>query len=291
MGELAALGTACCWAVTSLVFAEAARRVGALRVNLLRLPLAGVLLSLTLAFRELPFAGLDRSRLSYLAASGVVGLVAGDLAFFEALRRLGPRLSALVMASAPIFAFVAGVPLLGEVPSARAGCGTVLTLAGIAWVVSERRHGAPASERSPAGIGFGVLGAACQGVGLALAKLGMAEAVDPLAATWIRISVATTAIWLLAALGGRLAGIGLLGALQRAGRFVLAGAFFGPFVGVWLSLVAARYTAVGVAATIMATTPVLLIPLVAVTEHYRPSLRAVLGTVAAVVGVALLFVK
>ncbi len=277
--------------MTSLVFAEAARRVGALRVNLLRLPVAAFLLSLVLAFRASPFAGLDGPRLSYLAASGVVGLVAGDLAFFEALRRLGPRLSALVMASAPIFAFLAGVPLLGEVPSPRAGFGAVLTLAGIAWVVSERRSETPASERSPAGVGFGVLGAVCQGVGLALAKLGMAEAVDPLAATWIRISVATAGIWLLAACGGRLVGIGLVPGLRSAGRFVLAGAFFGPFLGVWLSLVAVRHTAVGVAATIMATTPVLLIPLVAVTEHYRPSVRALLGTVAAVVGVALLFAR
>jgi drug/metabolite transporter (DMT)-like permease len=70
---------------------------------------------------------------------------------------------------------------------------------------------------------------------------------------------------------------------------VLGGAVSGPFVGVWLSLIAARYTDVGVAATLMATTPVLIIPLVMFTEGYRPSLRAVLGAVVAIAGVALLF--
>jgi len=101
--------------------------------------------------------------------------------------------------------------------------------------------------------------------------------------------VGSAVIWALAAVTGRLAAIGLGAAWRRAGGYLAAGAFFGPFLGVWLSLVATRLTAVGVAATIMATTPVLLIPVVAVTERYRPSPRAILGTVAAVAGVALLF--
>lgn len=289
IGELAALGTASCWAVTSLAFAEASRRVGALRVNLLRLPMAFVLLSLVVAGRTAPFHDLNGPRLGFLAASAVIGLVAGDLAFFGALRRLGPRLTSLLMSLAPIFAAMAGIAMLSELPGTWAVAGIVLTLGGVAWVVLEQRQGQTSGRQSPLGLVLGLVGAACQGFGLALAKLGMDGEVTPLVATWVRIGVATFAMWAAALAVGATRGLGLAAALRSAGSFITTGAVFGPFVGVWLSLTAARFTAVGVAATIMATTPILLIPLVMITERYRPTIRALLGTLVAVLGVALLF--
>jgi len=115
--------------------------------------------------------------------------------------------------------------------------------------------------------------------------------VPPLAATWVRIGVATAVLWLLTAASGRLRQAEVFLAARRAWRQVVSGAFFGPFVGVWLSLTAASLTDVGVAATLMATTPVLLIPLAMALEGYRPTLRAVAGTVLAVIGVGLLFTR
>jgi drug/metabolite transporter (DMT)-like permease len=290
LGELAALGTAACWAVTSVVFAESARRIGSLRTNLLRLPIALVFLSVALVAGAGTFAGLDRTRLGWLTASALIGLVAGDLAFFAALERLGPRLAALLMSLAPAFATLAGALLLGELPGWVAAAGMVLTLGGVAWVVSERhgRDELPARHRLQ-GVAIAVFSAACQGLGLVLSKLGMAGDVAALPATWVRIAVATAAIWALAALIRRLDPADLGAAVRRGWPFVVAGAFFGPFAGVWLSLAAVRFTDVGVAATLMSTTPLLLIPVVAVTERYRPTLRAVTGTILAIAGVALLF--
>jgi drug/metabolite transporter (DMT)-like permease len=67
------------------------------------------------------------------------------------------------------------------------------------------------------------------------------------------------------------------------------GAFFGPFLGVSLSLVAVKHTQAGVAATLMALVPVtILLPTVLV-QKQRVSARAVLGAVVAVAGAALLF--
>jgi len=289
LGQLAALGTAACWAVTSIVFAESARRIGSLRTNLLRLPVALVLLSLALVAGAGTFAGLDSTRLGWLAASAVVGLVAGDLAFFAALERLGPRLAALMMSLAPPFAALAGALLLGEIPGPVGAAGMVLTLAGVAWVVSERHSREETPRHRFEGVAIAVFSAACQGLGLVLSKLGMGGEVAPLAATWVRIAVATAAIWALAAVARRTTGLGLRTAVRSGWPFVVAGAFFGPFVGVWLSLAAVRLTDVGVAATLMSTTPLLLIPVVALTEGYRPTLRAVAGTVLAIAGVALLF--
>jgi drug/metabolite transporter (DMT)-like permease len=288
-GEIAAVATAICWAFTGLFFAEAARRIGALRVNLLRLPVALVLLSAVLAATGTSLATLDPRRVVLLAASGVVGLVIGDLALFAALIRIGPRLAALLMALAPVFATMAGVLALGELPGGRALLGMGLTLAGVGWVVLERRDGQAHPFEHRGAIALGVLAAACQGIGLVLAKAGMAGEVPPLAATWVRMSVATAGIWMLAMVSGRTAGLDIAPSARQAAMPVLGGAVSGPFIGVWLSLVAARYTDVGVAATLMATTPVLIIPLVMAVERYRPTLRAVLGAVVAIAGVALLF--
>lgn len=291
LGELAALGTATCWSFTGLFFAEAARRVGALRVNLLRLPVALMLLSIALLATGGSLEALDGRRVAWLAASGVVGLVVGDLALFEAMRRLGARLSLLMMSLAPISASLAGLLMLGERPGRLALLGIAITLAGVASVVGERRPGDARGSHEAVGVALAVLAAVCQGLGLVLAKLGMAGEVAPLSATWVRMCAATTLIWFLTTIAGRAREVEPVRAVRRAGLPILGGAVFGPFMGVWLSLVAARFTDVGVAATIMATTPVLVIPLLIATERYRPTARALVGTVVTVAGVALLFAR
>ncbi len=288
-GELAALGTATCWSFTSLFFAEAARRIGPLRVNLLRLPVALLLLSLALLGSGESLATLDATRAAWLTASGVVGLVIGDLALFEAMRRIGPRLALLIMSLAPISASLAGLVLLGERPGRLALAGIAVTLAGVSWVVGERRPGENLGSHEAVGVALATLAAVCQGLGLVLAKLGMAGVVPALPATWVRMGAATATVWLLTVLAGRARDLEVAAAVRRGGLPVLGGAVFGPFLGVWLSLVAARLSEVGVAATIMATSPVLVIPILMVVERYRPTARAVVGTVVTVAGVALLF--
>lgn len=290
-GELAALAAALCWAATGLFFTEAARRIGATAVNLLRLPIAWVLLSTAIVASGTSLASLDGGRVLLLALSGLLGLTLGDLALFAALVRIGPRLSSLLMALAPAFATLAGLAILGERPTLRALAGMATTLGGVAWVVGERTPGTPSAPGRGRAVALAVVAAACQGVGLVLAKRGMAGEVPPLAATWVRMGVATLGMGALALGSGRLAGFSLSDLLRRAARPVLGGAVFGPFVGVWLSLVAARYADVAVAATLMATTPVLIIPLLVWHEGYRPTWRAVLGASVTVVGVALLFWK
>jgi drug/metabolite transporter (DMT)-like permease len=69
----------------------------------------------------------------------------------------------------------------------------------------------------------------------------------------------------------------------------LVGGVFGPFLGVSLSLVALQHTAAGVAATIMALTPVLILPVSARIRRERITWRAAGGAVMAVAGCALLF--
>ncbi len=71
---------------------------------------------------------------------------------------------------------------------------------------------------------------------------------------------------------------------QCAGR-----GFFGPFVGVWLSLVAVQLTHIGVASTLMALAPIFMLPVGRFIFKERVGWTAVVGTLVAVAGVSLLF--
>jgi drug/metabolite transporter (DMT)-like permease len=67
------------------------------------------------------------------------------------------------------------------------------------------------------------------------------------------------------------------------------GSFFGPFLGVSFSLVAVKYAATGVAATIMAIVPVLIIAPSVLLLKEKVTPREIVGAVVAVAGVAVLF--
>ena len=80
--------------------------------------------------------------------------------------------------------------------------------------------------------------------------------------------------------------------IWRDGRslgVISLGAFFGPFLGVSLSLLAVQHTTTGVAATIMALVPVLIIAPAVILFRERLTAREVIGTLLAVCGVAILF--
>jgi drug/metabolite transporter (DMT)-like permease len=70
---------------------------------------------------------------------------------------------------------------------------------------------------------------------------------------------------------------------------IAMGGFFGPFLGVSLGLFAAQNTTTGVAATIIALVPVLIIPPSVLIFGEKVTAREIVGAVVAVTGVGLLF--
>lgn len=294
-GELAALGTAWCWVATALAFEVAGRRIGSLVVNLLRLLLALVLLTASawvLRGLALPTDASVHAWL-WLSLSGLVGFAFGDLCLFRAFVVLGPRLSTLIMSLAPPITALIGWLILGEVLSGRDLAGMVLTVAGIAWAVAERERpgetGAVRAPRSVAGVLLATGGAVGQAVGLVLSKLGMGD-YDAVASTQIRVLAGTVGYLLLFTAIGWWRRVPPALTDRKGLGWTAVGSFFGPFLGVTLSLVAVKYTLTGVAASIMATTPVLIIPVVVLAGKERVGPGGVLGALLAVSGVVLLFV-
>ena len=309
VGQLAALGTASCWALSSLAFEAAGRRVGALSLNVVRLAIAFAFLTAAGALLRGQPLPVDATPYAWfwLGISGLVGFTFGDFCLFKAFVLMGPRLSMLMMALAPPLAALIGWLLLGERLDRLDLAGMALTVAGVSWAVLERTSGAAAHAHVPvapsgkpgffgpaahasraAGIAYGFCGALGQAGGLVLSKLGMG-AYHPVAATQVRVLAGLAGFALVATAVGWWPRVGVALRDLPALGWASVGAFFGPFVGVTLSLVAVRHTLAGVAASLMATTPVLIIPLVVLLRRERVGLGGVAGAAIAVAGVALLF--
>lgn len=290
-GEFAALATACCWTVTALAFERAGRRIGSLVVNLLRLLVALGFLTLFGAVvrgAPLPVEAPSRAWL-WLSASGLVGFTFGDLCLFRAFVVIGSRLSVLLMSLVPPLSALLGLAFLGEVLTVADWFGMALTVGGVTWVVLERRPD-PAGRlgRVPwTGVLLGLGGAAGQAVGLVLSKYGMGD-YDAFAATQIRVLAGALGFALVFSVIGWWPRVWAARCDRAALGLVGLGGFFGPFLGVSLSLYAVQHTETGVAATLMGILPVLILPPAIRINRERVSPRAAGGAVLAVAGVAVL---
>ncbi|HVI02848.1 MAG TPA: DMT family transporter [Enhygromyxa sp.] len=299
-GELAALGTAACWVVTAIAFESSGKRIGSLSLNLIRLVMALVPLSLfglLTRGHALPLDA-DASAWGWLSLSALIGLVIGDLCLFRALVLIGPRLATLIMASVPVWTTAFGFVFLGETLGARELLGVALTVGGIGWAIATRPlppapTASAASEPDPGGLGSnGVLlafaGALGQAGGLVASKHGMGD-YDPFAATQIRVLAAVVGFAVLVTASRWWPRV--IAALRdgKAMASAAAGAIAGPFLGVGLSLLAVQLAPTGVAASLMATTPILLLP-IARMRGETIGVAGLLGAVLAVAGIALLLV-
>jgi drug/metabolite transporter (DMT)-like permease len=300
MGEIAALATSFCWSLNSIQFTLAGRRVGSRVVNRVRLALAVIFLSIThlLVRGSLWPAQAELHRWVWLGLSGTVGLVLGDGALFHAFLLIGPRRSMVLMTLVPVISTVTAWLLLGETLLPVEIAAVLITVGGIAWVVSEGLPDQESPDQDPQdgvqnrvlGVLLGLCGAIGQALGLVLAKRGLIGDFPAISATMMRMIAATAVVWLFALLRGQI-GSTWQALEDRQTRFWLTGgAFFGPFVGVWLSLFAVRNAPVGIASTLMALSPIILIPL----DHWvfdeTITFRSVVGTVVALGGAAVIFV-
>jgi len=291
-GELAALATACCWAFGSLLFTFAGRRVGSYTVNIARLWLAFLFLMILhgLMFGMIYPVDAAGYRFLWLGLSGLVGYVFGDGMLFEAFVRIGPRLSMLLMTLVPVIGAFLGWLVLGEALRPVEWLAIAVTLTGIALVVSDRRNGsafAPGQKWS--GVLFGIGGAVGQAGGLLLAKLGLDGGFSAVSANLIRVSAAALGMGLVAGARGHLARQWRQLSDRPALLLITGASVLGPVLGVILSLVAIANAPIGIAATLMSLSPVLLLPLSRMFFRETITVRAVLGTFIAIGGAALFF--
>jgi drug/metabolite transporter (DMT)-like permease len=293
IGELSALLTACLWSVTSFLFAFAAGRVGSVQVNISRIVLAGIILFLIVEISGIDY-NLSSTQVYYLILSGIAGLVIGDSFLFKAFQLIGARLGMVLMSLVPAISAILAWVFLGEIITILGIIGMAVTIFGVLLVVTDRNHTSTVKgEVNKAGILFGFLGAFGQAGGLVLAKFAFAEGyVNGFVASFTRLSSAGIIILI----------IGLL--LRRyknpfnvfrndipALKATIAATVLAPVLGITLSLVAIEFTKVGIASTLMALVPIIMLPISKYYYKEKLSMQAVSGAFIAVTGVVVLFIR
>ena len=327
IGETIALGVAVSWTATALFAEVASKRMGSLPLNTLRMILSIILVSLTLwLIMGQPWPRYaDADTWLWLALSGVVGYVIGDYCLMQGYIHIGSRFGQLFMTLSAPTAAITGRLLLGERMNWLAVIGMVVTLSGIAMSILSGRRDENEAQRTviklklPAkGIFFASMAGICQGFGLVLSKMGLehygsslsacgveASVVPdgalvavplqfsiPFAATMIRAIVGLAGFFILLVVFNRdwQAKLSHAAHDRRAMWCLLGATVFGPFIGVSASLLATLYTSTGIAQTLFALTPVLIIAPSAWLFHQRVSVREVIGAIVSVAGVCLFFI-
>ncbi len=292
-GELAALTASLCWTATSFLFAHAGRSVGALAINLFRLPLAALCLGGILLATEGTVTPdtLGTWQLWLLIISAFFGLAFGDGFYFRSLVLIGPRRATLMSASSPVMTALLAIPLLGERLSIFTWGAILLTVCGMAWVIIERTETTPTDGHLKAGVIYGLIGAFGQGAGLLLAKMAMEGKLAAISTAFIRISSAAIMVWLFGLAIGKTHR--MIPVLREKGVLsaLIAASLLGPVMGVSMALFAYRSTEAGVAATLTALSPIFVIPVAWLRAEETPTLRTVAGTILAIVGVAIIFMR
>ena len=221
-GEIAALTAAFLWAAATLMFGRLGRSLSPLVLNIVKGVFAIALILITLLVRSwwiettaLPTNDLPITAMVYLLLSGGIGIGLGDTAYFAAINALGARRALLLETLAPPMTAVMAWIFLSEQLPFMAIAGILMTLLGVAWVISER---VPATDSALAkqphikhsqtgwqtGLSVALLAVFCQASGAVLSRAALVNvAVDPLWSSLLRLLAGMAFMVLLAVLQPR----------------------------------------------------------------------------------------
>jgi drug/metabolite transporter (DMT)-like permease len=291
--ELAALGTATCWAMTGIIASDAIRVLGPFHFNLIR----QVFVTLILAVVVLTSGAMDLpvwQAVAILGLSGIVGILLGDTLNFAAVGRLGPRRAGAIFALNAPMAAVLGWLVLAERLGWQAWAGIAVTVAGVALAIMGRPpSGAHRLEQVRGGMRVGVLfglsAALGQALGTLIARPYMQGGLDPYLGSLIRVGASGLAMGIVATLP-----VAPPRPTELPGKVLAltaATALIGLLLGMTLFLFALQGSETGIIATLSATSPVIILPLLWLRTGQRPSATSWAGAALAVTGLALIFTR
>ncbi|WP_253274197.1 DMT family transporter [Myxosarcina sp. GI1] len=298
IGEIAALSAAFLWAAASIIYSRLGLKISPLQLNVYKGIIAIALLVITLIGQKATFDNIALYPLLMLSVSGAIGIGLGDTAYFAALNILGARRTLLLETLSPPIGALLALIFMSEQLSSSAWCGIILTLGGIVWVISERTPIATKkSIKMKAGIIYAILAAVAQAFGAVISRFALLQSdISPLTSALVRLLAGTAIVWLLWLVTNRRQ-TGLTRSLLIKSNLsitnwsaVAIAAFSGTYLGIWLQQTSLKYAPTGIAQTLLATSPLFVLPIVAFMGE-KISWRSVLGVFISLGGVAFLFIN
>ena len=300
IGELISIGVAFSWTATALLSEFGSKRLGNLTLNVLRMGLS-LLFAMVMFWAVMgsplpPVGSLEAC--GWMLLSGIVGYVIGDFCLFQCYIIIGSRYGQLFMTLAPLSAALMAWVTLGQEMAPMSIVAMLITLTGIALSVLGRGEHRRVSLKLPLnGVLFAVAAAMCQGIGLVLSKIGMDHYdttampawLIPFSANFLRCVAGVIGFSLLLYFREGFQPLREAFHDRKGITVAVATTIFGPFVGVGFSLMAVQYASAGIASTLMALTPIIII-LPSYWLFRQPiTRRSVLGALISVLGVSLFF--
>jgi drug/metabolite transporter (DMT)-like permease len=289
MGELISLFTALCWTITVVSFEKAGRQVGAIAVNMIRLVIGLLFLTVFLYFSRGMAFPVDATihTWNWLLLSGVVGLVIGDFFLFQAFIDVGGRISLVIMSFVPPLSAILGYLYFNETIGMYGIIGMTLTISAIIFVILSKNE----NEQHPhviRGVLYATIGAVGQTIGLLFSKEGMGD-YNAFAATQIRIISAIIGFALVLTITKKWGRVWDAFKDKKAIKYIILGSFFGPFLGIGSNLLSLQYIQMGIATTISQLNIILIIPFSIVMFKERVNMKEIIGSIVAIIGVTILF--
>ena len=300
IGEFISIAVAFSWTATALLSEAGSKRLGNLTLNVLRMALAlifSMILFWIVMGSPLPSGGSVEAY-GWMILSGIVGYLIGDFCLFQCYIIIGSRYGQLFMTLAPLAAACMAWLTLGQEMSTMSIVAMLITLIGISISILGRGKHHKISLKLPFnGILFAIGAAVCQGVGLVLSKIGMnhyqtdsiPDWLVPFSANFFRCVAGMIGFTILLYIRDGFAPLREALHDGKGMSMAIATTIFGPFVGVGFSLMAVQYTSAGIASTLMALTPIIIILPSYWLFHQPITWRAVVGAVISVIGVSLFF--
>jgi drug/metabolite transporter (DMT)-like permease len=287
-GEVAALESALCLALGTVIFGQLGQRFPPLFLNFLKGAIVILMLLFTILISDELLVSISPVSLRLLLLSGAIGVGIGDTVYFSALNRLGARRTLLLGMLAPPIAAILGLIFLQEQLKISAWCGIMLTILGVGWVITERVSGK--NERLEwRGVMFGILAALAQAIAVILSRAALVNTeISLLWSTLLRVAIGEVLLFFGLIIQAPNVGL-LLNNLQSKKNFltVICGTFFESLL-IYLQQVSLKFTAAGIAQALIATSPLFVLPF-AVWMGDKVTIRAVFGVIVAIAGVTLLF--
>jgi drug/metabolite transporter (DMT)-like permease len=285
LGALAALGSACAWALIGLLVRRLSTVFGSATLNALRSLVGGALLLgwVVGTGGTGGLAGVSAWAFGLLALSIVIAVCVGDTVFFESARMLGLARAMTVSMTYPLIATLLAALLVGEPVSASVIAGSALTLGGLALIVIARGRDGHAGRLWP-GIGAATLASVAWAVSVIALRPPLAE-MDATTAQAVRLPVAGVVLWATPWTRGAVAQLRTSGPSTRWALAVLG--LLTAFSSV-LFVAGVKYAGVAVATVLSSTAPMFAIPLGMIFLGERMAPAAVVGTAVTVAGIAVL---
>ncbi|MCC2521635.1 DMT family transporter [Vibrio coralliilyticus] len=292
-GEIAALSAAVVWALATWIYSQFSHHFSAMQLNIVKGVAASGMMLVVMPWIEMPTMAISATHLAILAVSGIIGIAVGDSAYFASLKRIGANKTLLLESLAPPLSGVLALVALGSVLPLQSWLGVLLTTLAVTFVIFQ--PDASGQQTNWSGVGFGLLASVCQASGVVISHYALvAGDLPPLLGALIRLSVGVLTVAMVIVLFEQKPFSSMrkhLGQLTKSAFLWLLGAIFvGTFLALWLQQIALKHANPAIAQTLIATSPLFML-FIYMLKGEKVTAKSIIGTLAAVGGISLFFLR